>query len=214
MKKYKINLAKSEKKGYNKEKTGDPMGLPTKTEEAMKEKVKKIKEKSDGFWADFKKFITRGNVLDMAVAVVVATAFNAIVNGLVKNIIMPLVTYLTSGVSIDEWKWVLREASVDAAGKEIAEIAVLYGLWLQAIVDFIIIAFSVFVAVRVIKKAERTLNAKEIARQEAEAAKKKEADAAAAKEAEAKKQAALEEFYANVKEQSALLREIRDTVKK
>ncbi len=188
----------------------------------MKKKIEKIKKKSDGFWADFKKFITRGNVLDMAVAVVVATAFNAIVNGLVKNIITPLVTYLTSGVSINEWKWVLRPEVLDEAGKVVtSEIAVLYGLWLQAIVDFLIIAFSVFVAVRIIKKAERALNAKEIAEKEAaDAVKKAEADAAAAAAAEAtkaveeKKQAALEEFYANVKEQSALLREIRDSVNK
>ena len=71
--------------------------------------LKKVKKKGDGFFADFKKFITKGNVLDLAVAVVMANAFNAIVSGLVKYIITPLITYATSGVSIDEWEWVIRD---------------------------------------------------------------------------------------------------------
>ncbi len=180
---------------------------------------KTIKAKSEKvtFFSDFKKFITKGNVLDMAVGVVVGTAFNAIVNGLVKNIITPVLTYFTSGVSIDEWKYVLREAvpADEAAGvAEVAEIAISYGLWIQAIIDFFIIALCVFAAVRFIRGMERKLNAKELAKAEAEAAvKKAEDDAKAAEEAaaaEAKaaaEKAALEEFYENI-------REIRDSLKK
>lgn len=187
-----------------------------------KEKLKKIKEKGDSFWADFKKFITKGNVLDMAVAVVVATAFNAIVNGLVKYIITPLITYATSGVSIDEWEWVVREEVLDAAGAVITtKISVQYGLWLQAIVDFLIIAFSVFVVVRVIRNTERALNAKELAKKAEEEAAKKAADekkaaeaAAAAKAAAEAKQAKEDAFLADVKAQAELLREIRDSLRK
>ena len=180
-----------------------------------------LKKEKVSFFADFKKFITKGNVLDLAVAVVISTAFNAIVNGLVKNIITPVVTYFTSGVSIDEWKYVLQEEVVVDEVVEKAEIAIQYGLWLQAILDFFIIALSVFVAVRIIRKAERALNAKEIARKEAEeAAKKAEEDAkaaeakAAADAAAAAEQAIRDEFYANVREQALLLREIRDNLKK
>ncbi|MBQ1230172.1 MAG: large conductance mechanosensitive channel protein MscL [Clostridia bacterium] len=192
----------------------------------MKEKLKagkeKIKKEQISFFTDFKKFITKGNVLDMAVAVVVATAFNAIVNGLVKQIITPLVTYFTSGVSINEWEYVLREEVLNAEGVvEKAKISIQYGLWLQSILDFLIIAFTVFVLVRVIKGMERKLNAKEIAKKEAEAAAQKAeadakaaAEAAAAAEKAAKEQAIKDEFYANVREQAALLREIRDSVKK
>ena len=192
----------------------------------MKKKIKEQKEKFKkeriSFFADFKKFITKGNVLDMAVAVVVATAFNAIVNGLVKYIITPLVTFFTSGVSINEWEYVLREEVLNAEGAvEVSKIAIQYGIWLQAILDFLIIAFTVFVLVRVIKSMERKLNAKELARKAAEeAAAKAEADAKAAAEAEAAAKAAAEkkaiedEFYANVREQAALLREIRDNMKK
>jgi len=180
-----------------------------------------LKKEKVSFFADFKKFITKGNVLDLAVAVVISTAFNAIVNGLVKNIITPVVTYFTSGVSIDEWKYVLQEEVVVDEVVEKAEIAIQYGLWLQAILDFFIIALSVFVAVRIIRKAERALNAKEIAKKEAEeAAKKAEEDAkaaeakAAADAAAAAEQAIRDEFYANVREQALLLREIRDNLKK
>lgn len=191
-------------------------------EREMKEKIKarkeKIKKEKVSFLTDFKKFITKGNVLDMAVAVVVATAFNAIVNGLVKQIITPLVTYFTSGVSINEWEYVLREEVLNAEGAvEVSKISIQYGLWLQSILDFLIIAFTVFVLVRVIKGMERKLNAKEIAKKEAEAAAQKaeaDAKAAAAAEKAAAEQAIKDEFYANVREQAALLREIRDSMKK
>lgn len=187
----------------------------------LKEKRKKMKAERISFWSDFKAFITKGNVLDMAVAVVVASAFNAIVNGLVKNIITPFVTYLTSGVSIDEWEIVLRPEVLEDGVVTVSKIAIAYGVWLQSIVDFIIIAFSVFVVVRIIRKMERRLNAKEIAEKEAAAAKKKAEDDAAAAAAKAaadaaaaEKQRIEDEFHANVKEQSELLRAILEQVKK
>lgn len=195
----------------------------------MKEKRKqtkeKIKKEKVSFFTDFKNFIMKGNVLDLAVAVVISTAFNAIVTGLVKYIITPFITNLTSGQSIEEWQYVLKEAEVDIVdGVEVITqeaISIQYGLWIQTIVDFIIIAFSIFVAVRLIKSTERKLKAREIAEQEARAAAKKAEDdakaaeaAAAASEVAAAEKAAREEFYANVKEQSALLREIRDNMNK
>lgn len=187
----------------------------------LKEKRKKMKAERISFWSDFKAFITKGNVLDMAVAVVVASAFNAIVNGLVKNIITPFVTYLTSGVSIDEWEIVLRPEVLEDGVVTVSKIAIAYGVWLQSIVDFIIIAFSVFVVVRIIRKMERRLNAKEIAEKEAAAAKKKAEDDAAAAAAKAaadaaaaEKQRIEDEFHANIKEQSELLRAILEQVKK
>ena len=198
-------------------------------EKEMKEKRKQVKEKIKkekvSFFTDFKNFIMKGNVLDLAVAVVISTAFNAIVTGLVKYIITPFVTYFTSGQSIEEWEYVLKDAVIEMQdGAEVIvqeAISIQYGLWIQTIVDFLIIAFSIFVAVRFIKTTERKLKAREIAEKEAlEAAKKAEDDAKAAAAAEAAnaaaaaEKAALEEFYANVKEQSALLREIRDNMNK
>lgn len=208
----------------------DQDAMAKKITEAEKEARKKEKQawkefkKKDraSFWADFKKFITRGNVIDMAVAVVVATAFNAIVNGLVKQIITPCVTYFTSGVSINEWEHILRPEIVDEAGKVLqTKISIQYGLWIQSIIDFIIIAFSVFVFVRIINNTRKKLNwHEEMAKAEADAKKKADekaaADAAAAASAAAAaEKAAIEaEYYANVKEQSALLREIKDILNK
>lgn len=104
------------------------------------------------FWEDFKAFITRGNVLDLAVAVVIGNAFNAITNTLVKNVIMPLIGALTGGASVVDWKWVLSEAIYDDAGVLVqAENALQYGLFVQAIVDFLIIALTIFIALRIVR---------------------------------------------------------------
>ena len=185
-------------------------------EEERKKRKEKLKKDKDTFFTDFKKFITKGNVLDMAVGVVIGAAFSNIVNGLVKMIINPCIALIPGAGSMDEWKSVLKAAD-EAAGT--AEVAILWGEWLQTIINFFIIAFCIFVAVRVIKKAERIMNAREIAKQEAAAKKKKEeedAKAAAAKAAADKKaaeeKAIMDEYYANIREQSRLLREIKDAL--
>ena len=191
--------------------------------ERKKEEKKKRREqrKKDrvSFFADFKKFITKGNVLDMAVGVVIGSAFTAIVNGLVKNIINPCIARITGSSDMSEWKTIIQKEVVEGDTVVTPEIAILWGDWLQTIINFFIIAFSVFVAVRVIKKAERMMNAREIEKQEAEAAKKKaeeEAKAAAAKEIAdqkaAEEKAILDEYYANIREQSQLLREIKESL--
>ncbi len=183
-------------------------------ETVRKQKKEKLKKERNSFLSDFKKFITKGNVVDLAVAVVVANAFNAIVTGLVKYIIMPFVTYFTSGVSIEEWEWVIREEVLDAAGAvETAKISVQYGLWLQTIVDFLIIAFSIFVTVRIINKVKSKIYYKEEAKKKAEAEKKK-AEEEKAKQEAALKKAKEEEIYENIKSQSDLLRDIRELLKK
>ena len=193
------------------------------TKEEKKELIRQKREerKKSGFWADFKKFITKGNVLDMAVGVVIGTAFNAIVNSLVKQVIMPFVTYLTKDFLQEGWQWTLVGETVSKDGVKIDAIIVEYGEWFQTIIDFFIIAFTVFVVVRIIRGFERKLRSREIAQQEAIAAKKKAEEDAKAAEAKAladakaaAEKAALEEFYANVKEQSRLLREISESVKK
>ena len=187
-------------------------GEENERKENIKKMKKELKKKKEGFFKDFKKFITKGNVMDMAVGVVIGTAFSAIVNGLVKMIINPLIALMTGGVSLDGWKTVLKEAVVDEAGKvKTAEVAILWGEWIQTIINFFIIAVSIFVAVRVISGISRRLKAKELAAAaEAEAKKKAEekekADAAAA-ELKAKEEA-LAKFYASIEEQTRLLAEI------
>ena len=176
---------------------------------AMKEK---LKAERTSFFADFKKFITKGNVLDLAVAVVIGSSFNAITNGLVKFIINPVISLLTGGISLDEWKTVLQPEVLDAAGEvETAEVSILWGQWVQTIIQFFIIALSVFVFVRVIKKMSDKLRYKEIEAQKAADAKKKaeeDAKAAAAAALAAEKEAKLEAFYKNVEKQTELLEKL------
>ena len=187
-------------------------GLAEEKKAKKKELKKKLKAEKTSFFADFKKFITKGNVIDLAVAVVIGSSFNAITNGLVKFIINPCISILTGGISLEEWKTVLREEVLDAEGAvETAEVAILWGEWIQTIVQFFIIALSVFVFVRVIKKMTDTLRYKEIEAQKAADAKKKEADAAAAAAAAAvaaEKEAQLQAFYKNVEKQTELLEKL------
>lgn len=101
------------------------------------------------FFEEFKAFAMRGNVVDMAVGVVIGGAFGKITTSIVNDIIMPLISMLTGGVEFSQWKWVLKEAVLDAEGAvTAAEVAVNYGNLLSIILDFIIIAFAVFCLVK------------------------------------------------------------------
>ena len=101
------------------------------------------------FFEEFKAFAMRGNVVDMAVGVVIGGAFGKITTSIVNDIIMPVISLLTGGVDFTEWKWVLKEAVLDAEGVVTsAEVAVNYGNLISIILDFIIIAFAVFCLVR------------------------------------------------------------------
>ena len=109
------------------------------------------------FFEEFKTFAMRGNVIDMAVGVVIGGAFGKITTSIVNDIIMPLISMLTGGINFSEWKWVLKEAVMAADGVtvETAEIAVNFGNTLAIILDFIIIAFAVFCMVKALNKLHR-----------------------------------------------------------
>ncbi|MEE0968523.1 MAG: large-conductance mechanosensitive channel protein MscL [Clostridia bacterium] len=118
--------------------------------------------KKSTFWSDFKAFIAKGNVVDMAVGVVIGGAFKDIVNALVNSIIMPVIGIITGGKSIEELKWVLKAGTLDAAGEVVdPEIAIAYGAFLQTIIDFLIIALCIFTVLRVMMKMKDMLSKKE-----------------------------------------------------
>ena len=101
------------------------------------------------FFSEFKTFAMRGNVIDMAVGVVIGGAFGKITTSIVNDIIMPLISMITGGIDFTSWKWVLKAAELDAEGVEIAkEVAVNFGNTIAIILDFIIIAFAVFCLVK------------------------------------------------------------------
>ena len=98
-----------------------------------------------GMISEFKAFIARGSVVDLAVGVVIGAAFGKIVASLVDGIVMPVISLLTGGASVADWKYVVTPAQVDAAGRQIAaEVAIKYGLLFQAALDFLLIAFVIF----------------------------------------------------------------------
>ena len=180
------------------------------------------------FFQAFKKFITKGNVLDMAVGVVVGGSFSKIVNGLVNYIINPFVGIFIKGGTLDSIKTVITpaaeevvdEVTGDVITPAVTEVAILWGTWLQTILDFFIVAICVFTMVRVIVKLRDAL---EHEKHKAEEAKAAAAAAKAAEEkaladaAEAEKAAELEaqkaEFKASIMAQETLLAEIRDLLK-
>lgn len=106
------------------------------------------------FFQEFKEFISKGNVIDMAVAVIIGNAFKAIITALVDNVIMPLISLAVGGLNFTEWKWVLTPAVtklVDGVETvETPEVAVTYGVLLQAVIDFLIVAFCIFVALKIL----------------------------------------------------------------
>ena len=199
----------------------------------IKKMQKEMKQKSDGFFKDFKKFITRGNVLDMAVGVIVGGAFTAIINGLSNNILKPVINWLLALVlgkdSLSEVFTFLKRVDVqqdvvNEAGEVIGtqmvpdltqSIYIDWGAFINAIINFLLIAFTLFVIVRIINGVRARLDAKEIeaaakAKAEADAKAKAEADAAAAATAAevARKEKELQDFYANVARQTALLEQL------
>ena len=100
------------------------------------------------FFGEFKKFITRGNVFDMAVGLIIATAFNKIVSSMVNDMLMPLITYATGAASLADLSVPLRWEWVD--GVKNVTLSWNYGNFIQTIIDFLIIAFSVFIMVKIV----------------------------------------------------------------
>lgn len=101
-------------------------------------------------WQEFKKFALRGNVVDMAVGVIVGGAFGKIVTSLVNDVVMPILGLLVGRVDLTSLKLVLRQANDSTA-----ELALTYGVFLQNVLDFLIISFSIFMAIRMINKVRR-----------------------------------------------------------
>ena len=108
------------------------------------------------FFEEFKTFAMRGNVIDLAVGVVIGGAFGKITTSIVNDIIMPLISILTGGIAFEDWKVVLKEAVLAADGTvEAAEVAITYGNTIAIILDFIIIAFAVFCMVKAINSLHK-----------------------------------------------------------
>lgn len=104
---------------------------------------------------EFKEFAMKGNVVDMAVGVVIGGAFGKIVTSLVSDIIMPLISAITGGLTFTNWKWVIREAVMEGETVVKPELALTWGNFIQVIFDFLIIALCIFMVIKGINKLKR-----------------------------------------------------------
>ncbi|MDE6268018.1 MAG: large-conductance mechanosensitive channel protein MscL [Muribaculaceae bacterium] len=107
------------------------------------------------FFSDFKDFAMKGNVVDMAVGVIIGGAFGKIVTSLVNDMLMPVIGYFTGGQNFSEHRWIIKAAEMK--GEEIItpEVAVSWGTFVQTIVDFVIVAFCIFVMIRFIMNLKK-----------------------------------------------------------
>ncbi len=104
---------------------------------------------------EFRDFAMRGNVVDLAVGVIIGGAFGKIVTSVVNDIIMPPIGLAVGGVDFKDLKLVLKDASVDEAGAAIAEVAIGYGNFIQTIFDFTIVAFCIFMIIKVMNNMKK-----------------------------------------------------------
>lgn len=107
------------------------------------------------FLSEFKEFAMKGNVVDMAVGVIIGAAFGKIVTSLVNDVIMPVIGVFTGGVNFSDKKWIIQQAVADGETIVTPEVAVTWGAFVQTVIDFIIIAFCIFVAIKFINKLKR-----------------------------------------------------------
>ena len=106
-----------------------------------------------GIFSEFREFIARGNVIDLAVGVIIGASFNKIVDSLVNQVVMPPIGLLTGGMDFSKLEWVLR--ADDPATKASELVAIQYGAFVNTLIQFLIVAFVVFLAVKAINKMRR-----------------------------------------------------------
>ncbi|WP_298954365.1 large conductance mechanosensitive channel protein MscL [uncultured Nonlabens sp.] len=105
-----------------------------------------------GLLKEFKEFAVKGNMIDMAVGIIVGTAFNNVVQTLVKKVLLPPLSYLTDGVNYEDKKYVLRKAIEGATGDRAKEIAINYGELINVSIDFLVIGFTVFIVIKLMNR--------------------------------------------------------------
>ncbi|HET6586758.1 MAG TPA: large-conductance mechanosensitive channel protein MscL [Oleiagrimonas sp.] len=104
-----------------------------------------------GMLSEFKTFVMRGNVIDMAVGIVIGAAFKDVVTSLVNDVIMPPIGWITGGVNFSKMKWVLKAAGPDGKGG----VAISYGAFINTVITFIIISLVIFLMIKLINKMHK-----------------------------------------------------------
>ncbi|WP_066222662.1 large-conductance mechanosensitive channel protein MscL [Formosa haliotis] len=107
------------------------------------------------FFKDFKSFLFKGDIINLATAVIVGGAFGKIVSSFTKDILMPPIGMLLGDVNFTELKYVLKSASTNAAGEAVPAVAINYGNFIQVIIDFIIIGFCIFMVLKAYESTKK-----------------------------------------------------------
>ena len=108
-----------------------------------------------GLLKEFRDFAVKGNALDMAVGIIIGAAFNKIVTSLVNDIVMPPIGMLLGGVDFKSLQVVLKPAGTSAAGQVVPAVAISYGLFINTCIDFLIVAFTIFLVVRTVNRLSK-----------------------------------------------------------
>ena len=108
-----------------------------------------------GFVKEFKEFAMKGNVIDLAVAVIIGGAFGKIVSSFVADIVMPLIGLLVGGVNFADLKWVIKEAVMENGVEKVAAATLNYGNFIQVTIDFLIIALAIFMAIKAMNSMKK-----------------------------------------------------------
>jgi large conductance mechanosensitive channel len=104
---------------------------------------------------EFKEFVIKGNLVDMAIAVVMGAAFGKVVTSFIDGMVMPAVAMLTGGVSFNDKVVTLKEATKDAAGKDVAAVVIKYGSFITVAIEFLIVALVMFMVIKAINKMKK-----------------------------------------------------------
>jgi large conductance mechanosensitive channel len=104
---------------------------------------------------EFKAFAMRGNVLDMAVGIVIGGAFGKIVSSLVSDVIMPPIGWLTGGIDFSAMKWIIKPADDSDPKHKLAEVAINYGSFINTVITFVIVAFAIFMLIKMVNRLQK-----------------------------------------------------------
>jgi len=105
---------------------------------------------------EFKDFVVKGNMIDMAIGIIIGASFNSVIDVLVKKILLPPLSLLSSGVNLESLKLVLRPKQIDDLGNQVVEeVAINYGSFVETLLDFLIVGFTIFIVVKFINKLNR-----------------------------------------------------------
>ncbi|AEH02030.1 large conductance mechanosensitive channel protein [Lacinutrix sp. 5H-3-7-4] len=106
-----------------------------------------------GFFKEFKEFAVKGNMMDMAIGIIIGASFNKVIDVLVKKVLMPPLSLMSDGINLEDKKIILRESNIDTSGTVLAEeVAIQYGALLEAFIDFLVIGITVFLVVKAMNR--------------------------------------------------------------